>query len=180
MRLATLFGPDFRQTLESEPEAIREALEEFHEEDIAEICEDLDIADVVALMHVLPDEFAAGVLERMESDRQTWCRADGQPGGASARGDAPTIAPTWCRPLAPAARVLLVELDNRARGRTTFVTSAYDRRGRLDLTRLRGRGSCDEGWQAMADSAPQQRGQAEDYSCTACRTASDCRRLVAT
>lgn len=70
MRLATLFGPDFRQTLESEPEAIREALEEFHEEDIAEICEDLDIADVVALMHVLPDEFAAGVLERMESDRQ--------------------------------------------------------------------------------------------------------------
>lgn len=70
MRLATLFGPDFRQTLESEPEAIREALSEFHEEDIAEICEDLDIADVVALINALPDDFAAGVLERIEEDRR--------------------------------------------------------------------------------------------------------------
>lgn len=70
MRLATLFGPDFRQTLETEPEAIAEALEEFHEEDIAEICEDLALADVVALVHALPDEFAAGVVERLPEDRR--------------------------------------------------------------------------------------------------------------
>ncbi len=37
MRLASLLGPDLRQTLAQEPEALREALEEFHEEDIAEI-----------------------------------------------------------------------------------------------------------------------------------------------
>jgi magnesium transporter len=70
MRLATLFGPDFRQTLETEPEAIREALSEFHEEDIAEICEDLDIADVVALINALPDDFAAGVVERIPDERR--------------------------------------------------------------------------------------------------------------
>lgn len=70
MRLAILFGPDFRETLASEPEAIREALEEFHEEDIAEICEDLEVDLVVELMRALPDEFAAGVLERMDSDKR--------------------------------------------------------------------------------------------------------------
>lgn len=70
MRLATLFGPDFRQTLETEPEAIREALSEFHEEDIAEICEDLALGDVVALVAALPDDFAAGVVERLPEARR--------------------------------------------------------------------------------------------------------------
>ena len=71
MRLATLFGPDFHRTLESEPEAIREALEELHEEDIAEICEELSEADVIRLLTALPDEFAAGVLERLPDERRT-------------------------------------------------------------------------------------------------------------
>lgn len=70
MRLATLLGPDLRQTLVQEPEALREALEEFHEEDIAEIAEDLPLEDVIALMRALPDEFAAGVLERIPEDRR--------------------------------------------------------------------------------------------------------------
>lgn len=70
MRLATLFGPDFRQTLETEPEAIAEALEEFHEEDIAEICEDLALDDVVALVAKLPEEFAAGVVQRLPEERR--------------------------------------------------------------------------------------------------------------
>lgn len=71
MRLATLFGPDFHRTLETEPEAIREALEELHEEDIAEICEELSEADVIRLLTVLPDAFAAGVLERLPDERRS-------------------------------------------------------------------------------------------------------------
>lgn len=70
MRLATLLGPDLRQTIEQEPEALREALEEFHEEDIAEIAEDLPLEDVMALMRALPEDFAAGVLERIPEERR--------------------------------------------------------------------------------------------------------------
>jgi len=70
MRLASLLGPDLRATLESEPEAVREALEEFHPEDIAEIANDLPIEDVVALMRVLPESFGADVLERLSNERQ--------------------------------------------------------------------------------------------------------------
>jgi magnesium transporter len=70
MRLASLLGPDLRQTLAQEPEALREALEEFHEEDIAEIAEDLPLEDVITLMRVLPHEFAAGVLERIPDERR--------------------------------------------------------------------------------------------------------------
>jgi magnesium transporter len=71
MRLATLFGPDFRQTLLEEPEAVREVLDELHEEDIAEICEELSLDDVVALLRALPDDFAGGVLERLPDDRRS-------------------------------------------------------------------------------------------------------------
>lgn len=71
MRLATLFGPDFHETLAEDPEAFREALEEFHEEDIAEILEDLPFDDVVRLFQVLPDDFSAGVLERLGEEIQT-------------------------------------------------------------------------------------------------------------
>jgi magnesium transporter len=71
MRLATLFGPDLHRMLDTEPEAIREALEELHEEDIAEICEELSEQDVVRLLDVLPDAFAAGVLERMPDELRT-------------------------------------------------------------------------------------------------------------
>ncbi|UJR85433.1 magnesium transporter [Sandaracinus amylolyticus] len=70
MRLSTLLGPDLRQTLEQEPEALRDALDEFHEEDIAEIAEDLPLDDVVALMRALPDELAATVLERIPDERR--------------------------------------------------------------------------------------------------------------
>jgi len=71
MRLATLFGPDFHATLAEDPQAFLEALEEFHEEDIAEIVEDLPLDDVVALLRVLPDEFGAGVLERLPDELRT-------------------------------------------------------------------------------------------------------------
>ncbi len=71
MRLATLFGPDFHATLAEDPQAFLEALEEFHEEDIAEIVEELPIEDIVALFRVLPDDFGAGVLERLPDERRT-------------------------------------------------------------------------------------------------------------
>lgn len=71
MRLASLFGPDFHATIAEDPEAFREALEEFHEEDIAEIVEDLPLDDVVQLFRVLPDDFGAGVLERLPDDLRT-------------------------------------------------------------------------------------------------------------
>ena len=68
MRLATLLGPDLRRTLAEEPEALTEALDEFHEEDIAELCEDLPEADVLALLRALPVEFTGRVLERLSDD----------------------------------------------------------------------------------------------------------------
>ncbi len=71
MRLATLFGPDLHATLAEDPEAFREALEEFHEEDIAEILEGLPFEDIVRLFQVLPDDFSAGVLERLPEELQS-------------------------------------------------------------------------------------------------------------
>ena len=68
MRLATLLGPDLKATLETEPGALHEALDEFHPEDIAEIVEELEIADAIALFRALPEEFGAEVLERLPSD----------------------------------------------------------------------------------------------------------------
>lgn len=71
MRLATLFGPDFHATLAEDPNAFREALAEFHEEDIAEIVTDLPLEDVVALLRVLPNDFSAGVLERLTDEARS-------------------------------------------------------------------------------------------------------------
>lgn len=68
MRLATLFGPDFRQILRDEPEALREAIGELHEEDVAEICQELTQEEVINLLRALPDEFAGGVLERLPDE----------------------------------------------------------------------------------------------------------------
>jgi magnesium transporter len=68
MRLATLFGPDFRQILREEPEALREVIGELHEEDVAEICQELTEEEVLKLLRALPDEFAGGVLERLPEE----------------------------------------------------------------------------------------------------------------
>ena len=68
MRLATLLGPDLRETLQTAPEALTDALEEVHPEDIAELVGDLPDADSVALLRALPDDKAAEVLERLPSE----------------------------------------------------------------------------------------------------------------
>ena len=41
MRLAKLLGPDLDEVLGKDPDALREALSEFHAEDIAELVDDL-------------------------------------------------------------------------------------------------------------------------------------------
>ena len=68
MRLSIFFGPDFRQILREEPAALRDALDELHEEDVAEICEELTEEEVVNLLRALPDDFAGGVLERLPDE----------------------------------------------------------------------------------------------------------------
>lgn len=71
MRLAILLGPDLEDALETDPDALHDALEEFHPEDIAEIVEDLKLETTLALLTKLPDDFAADVLERLPPDLQT-------------------------------------------------------------------------------------------------------------
>jgi magnesium transporter len=70
MRLATLLGPDLKETLEADPDALREAFEEFHPEDIAQLMDELPLEDAVAILRTLPDEVGAGVLERVSNERQ--------------------------------------------------------------------------------------------------------------
>lgn len=69
MRLATLLGPDL-DALKADPEALREAFEEFHPEDVAELLEDLPEAQVIELLEALPSKISADVVERLSPDRQ--------------------------------------------------------------------------------------------------------------
>jgi magnesium transporter len=69
LRLATLLGPDLKETLARDPDELLEALEEFHPEDIAEVVSGLEDLDTsVALVRALPDEFRAEVLERVDDE----------------------------------------------------------------------------------------------------------------
>jgi len=69
MRLATLLGPDLK-ALREDPDALREAFEDFHPEDVAELLEDLPERDVVDLLQALPTDIGADVVERLSPDRQ--------------------------------------------------------------------------------------------------------------
>ncbi len=69
MRLATLLGPDLKALLE-DPAALREAFEDFHAEDVAELLDDLPEEQVVELLDALPIDIGADVLERLSADRQ--------------------------------------------------------------------------------------------------------------
>ena len=70
MRLAPLIGPDLQDAIAIGPEAVREAVSEFHAEDIAELLEDLSAREAVALVRALPTETAADVVERLSPSRQ--------------------------------------------------------------------------------------------------------------
>jgi magnesium transporter len=70
MRLASLLGPELDDVLGKDPDALRDALSEFHAEDIAELVADLEDERALAVLRALPAEIAADVLERLPVDRQ--------------------------------------------------------------------------------------------------------------
>ncbi len=70
MRLAPLIGPDLQDAIAAGPEAVREAVSEFHPEDVAELLEDLSAREAVVLVRALPTETAADVVERLSPHRQ--------------------------------------------------------------------------------------------------------------
>jgi magnesium transporter len=70
MRLAKLLGPDLAQTLAQDPDELREALDEFHSEDIAELLEDLPQEEAIALFKAVPADLAAAVLAHMPEDER--------------------------------------------------------------------------------------------------------------
>ncbi len=70
MSLAKLIGPDLEEAITRGPAAIREAVSEFHPEDIAELVEDLSAPKAVALVRSLTPEDAADIVERLSAARQ--------------------------------------------------------------------------------------------------------------
>lgn len=70
MRLAKLLGPDLAQTLAQDPDELREALDEFHSEDIAELLEDLPQEEAIALFRAVPPDLAAAVLSHMPDEER--------------------------------------------------------------------------------------------------------------
>lgn len=71
MRLAKLLGPDLAQTLAQDPDELREALDEFHSEDIAELLEDLPQDEAIALFRAVPADLAAAVLAHMPEEERS-------------------------------------------------------------------------------------------------------------
>ena len=70
MRLAKLLGPDLAQTLAQDPDELREALDEFRSEDIAELLEDLPQEEALALFRAVPPDLAADVLAYMPEEER--------------------------------------------------------------------------------------------------------------
>ncbi|HEX6240847.1 MAG TPA: magnesium transporter [Polyangiales bacterium] len=70
MRLAKLLGPDLAQTLAQDPDELREALDAFHTEDIAELLEDLPQDEAIALFKAVPPDLAAAVLGHMPEEER--------------------------------------------------------------------------------------------------------------
>lgn len=70
MRLAKLLGPDLAQTLAQDPDELREALDEFRSEDIAELLQDLPEEEATALFKAVPPDLAADVLAHMPEEER--------------------------------------------------------------------------------------------------------------
>jgi magnesium transporter len=71
MRLAKLLGPDLAQTLAQDPDELREALDSFHVEDIAELLQDLPQEEAVALFQAVPPDLTAAVIAHMSEEERT-------------------------------------------------------------------------------------------------------------
>jgi magnesium transporter len=71
MRLAKLLGPDLAQTLAQDPDELREALDAFHPEDIAELLRDLPADEAIAVFNAVPADLAAAVIAHLPEDERT-------------------------------------------------------------------------------------------------------------
>jgi magnesium transporter len=70
MRLASLLGPDIKQILKEDPDALSELLDELHAEDIADIISELEPDEAAELLARLPAEDAAPIFERLDEHEQ--------------------------------------------------------------------------------------------------------------
>jgi magnesium transporter len=70
MRLASLLGPDIKQTLKEDPDALRDLLDELHAEDLADIISELEPDEAAELLARLPAEDAAPIFERLDEHEQ--------------------------------------------------------------------------------------------------------------
>jgi magnesium transporter len=70
MRLASLLGPDIKQTLKEDPDALRDLLDELHAEDLADIISELEPDEAAELLARLPAEDAAPIFERLDERDQ--------------------------------------------------------------------------------------------------------------
>src|SRR5580692_11062522 len=70
MRLASLLGPDLKQILKEDPDQVRDLLDEFHPEDLADIVGDLSPDEAGELLARLPAEDAAPIFERLDEHEQ--------------------------------------------------------------------------------------------------------------
>src|SRR5882672_1280364 len=70
MRLASLLGPDIKQILKEDPDALRDLLDELHSEDIADIISELEPDEAAELLARLPAEDAAPIFERLDEHEQ--------------------------------------------------------------------------------------------------------------
>jgi len=70
MRLSQLLGPDLKSALATDPQAVVEALEEFHPEDIAETVGEMEPEEAAEMLGAVPATYAGDVLERLSMDAQ--------------------------------------------------------------------------------------------------------------
>jgi magnesium transporter len=70
MRLASLLGPDIKQILKEDPDALRELLDDIHAEDLADIISELEPDEAAELLARIPAEDAAPIFERLDEHDQ--------------------------------------------------------------------------------------------------------------
>jgi magnesium transporter len=70
MRLASLLGPDIKQTLKEDPDALRELLDDIHPEDLADLVSELEPDEAAELLARIPAEDAAPIFERLDEHDQ--------------------------------------------------------------------------------------------------------------
>jgi magnesium transporter len=70
MRFANLVGPELHELLKTDPDQVRELLEEIHDEDLADLIAELPDDEAAEILARLPAEEAAPIFERMDDERQ--------------------------------------------------------------------------------------------------------------